>query len=111
MFSESLGQFINKIRAGSEKETARAITLLEDQDPLSREIMQQFYHDFNKPYIIGITGAAGSGKSSLLNLLIKEYLKDSEEKIAVIAVDPTAQQSGGAFLGDRIRMKKTQISS
>ena len=105
LFSESLGQFINKIRAGSEKETARAITLLENQDSLSTKIIQQFYHDFNKPYIIGITGAAGSGKSSLLNLLIKEYLKDSEEKIAVIAVDPTAQQSGGAFLGDRIRMK------
>lgn len=105
IFSESINQFINKIRVGSEKETARAITLLENQDPLSREIMKQLYQNLNKPYIIGITGPAGSGKSTLLNLLIKEYLKSSEEKIAVIAVDPTAQQSGGAFLGDRIRMK------
>lgn len=105
IFSENLDQFINKIRSGSEKETARAITLLENQDPLSSKIMQQLYQNLNKPYIVGITGPAGSGKSSLVNLLLKEYLKKSAEKIAVIAVDPTAQKSGGAFLGDRIRMK------
>ena len=67
--------------------------------------MQQLYQHYNKAYIIGLTGPAGSGKSSLLNLIVKEYLKKSDIKIAVIAVDPTAQKSGGAFLGDRIRMK------
>lgn len=105
LFNQQLDEFVSSIRAGSEKEIARAISLLEDQDPLSSQIMQQLYQNYSKAYLIGITGPAGSGKSSLLNLLIKEYLKRSEEKIAVIAVDPTAQQSGGAFLGDRIRMK------
>lgn len=106
IFSQNLNEFVSSISAGSEKETARAITLLEDNDPLSKKIMQKLYRNFNKPYIIGITGPAGSGKSSLLNLMLKELLKRSKEKIAVIAVDPSSQQSGGAFLGDRIRMKE-----
>ncbi|PTV93940.1 LAO/AO transport system kinase [Halanaerobium saccharolyticum] len=106
LFNQELEQFVSSIRAGREREIARAITLLEDQDPLSSKIMQLLYQNYSKGYLIGITGPAGSGKSSLLNLLVKEYLKKTEEKIAVIAVDPTAQQSGGAFLGDRIRMKE-----
>lgn len=106
LFSQSLGEFISSIRDGQEKETARAISLLENKDPLSKDIMKQFYHDFNKPYIIGITGPAGSGKSSLLNLILKKMLEKKKAKIAVIAVDPTSQKSGGAFLGDRIRMKE-----
>lgn len=105
LFSQSLSKFISEVKAGSERETARAISLLEDQDPLSKKIMRQFYQNYSSPYIIGITGPAGSGKSSLLNLMLKEYLKKSDDKIAVIAVDPSAQQNGGAFLGDRIRMK------
>lgn len=106
LFDQQLDEFVSSIRAGSEKEIARAISLLENQDPLSSKIMQRLYQNYSQAYLIGITGPAGSGKSSLMNLLVKEYLKISEEKIAVIAVDPTSQRSGGAFLGDRIRMKQ-----
>lgn len=106
LFDQQLDEFVSSIRAGSEKEIARAISLLENQDPLSSKIMQRLYQKYSQAYLIGITGPAGSGKSSLMNLLVKEYLKISEEKIAVIAVDPTSQRSGGAFLGDRIRMKQ-----
>ena len=106
LFSQTPEEFIRAVRSGREKETARAISLLENKDPLSRVLMQKFYKRYTKPYIIGITGPAGSGKSSLLNLLLKEWLEKSEDKIAVIAVDPSSQQSGGAFLGDRIRMKE-----
>ncbi len=105
LFQQSQNEFIAAVRDGREQEIARSISLLEDKSPLSREIMKQLYQNFNKPYIIGITGPAGSGKSSLLNLMLKEWLKEPELKIAVIAVDPTSQRSGGAFLGDRIRMK------
>ncbi len=106
LFYQNLKEFISEVRAGKEKETARAISLLENNEPLSKEIMKKFYQNYTKPYIIGITGPAGSGKSSLLNLIIKEFLKRTREKVAVIAVDPSSQQSGGAFLGDRIRMKE-----
>lgn len=105
LFRQTQSEFIAAVKAGREKEIARAISLLEDKSPLSREIMENLYQNFNKPYIIGITGPAGSGKSSLLNLMLKEWLKKSDAKIAVIAVDPTSKKSGGAFLGDRIRMK------
>lgn len=104
--SQNIEDFIKAVKAGKEKETARAISLLENKNPLGRKIMQHFYQNYSKPYIIGITGPAGSGKSSILNLMLKEWLKKfPEDKIAVIAVDPSSHQSGGAFLGDRIRMK------
>jgi len=96
LFQQSQNEFIAAVRDGREQEIARSISLLEDKSPLSREIMKQLYQNFNKPYIIGITGPAGSGKSSLLNLMLKEWLKEPELKIVVIAVDPTSQRSGEA---------------
>ncbi|MCD6450635.1 MAG: methylmalonyl Co-A mutase-associated GTPase MeaB [Thermotogaceae bacterium] len=85
------------------KTLSRLITQMEN-DPLSaRKITKGL--DKKEATVIGITGPAGAGKSTLVNTMIKEYRK-SGYKVGVIAVDPSSPFSGGAFLGDRIRMKQ-----
>jgi len=85
------------------KTLSKLITRLEN-DPLSaRRIIEDL--DKKKAMVIGITGPGGAGKSTLVNAMIKEYRK-SGRKVGVIAVDPSSPFSGGAFLGDRIRMKQ-----
>lgn len=91
--------------AGDKLSIARLITKAEnDRDEISGEMQEIFKHAKFAP-IIGITGVAGSGKSSLVNALIGEFRKQGK-KIGVIAIDPTSPFSGGTLLGDRIRMSQ-----
>ncbi|MHA2251661.1 MAG: methylmalonyl Co-A mutase-associated GTPase MeaB [Candidatus Kariarchaeaceae archaeon] len=82
---------------------ARAITLVENQSPMTHDILNQIFPFTGKAHIIGVTGPPGSGKSTLVDKVIKE-LRENEFTVGVIAVDPTSPFSGGAILGDRIRM-------
>jgi len=96
---------IEKMRKGSRRAVARLITKVENGGPdVSKEIIKEIYPETGKSYIIGITGSPGSGKSTLTNQIATEYLKKGL-KVSIIAVDPTSPFSGGALLGDRIRMK------
>ncbi len=96
---------IEKMRKGDRRAVARLITKVENGGPeVSKQIIKEIYPETGKSFIIGITGSPGSGKSTLTNQIASEYLKKGL-KISIIAVDPTSPFSGGALLGDRIRMK------
>ena len=82
---------------------ARLISMLENNDEKAIDIIKKLFHKTGNAYVIGITGSPGSGKSTLTDRLTKELRKQGK-KIGIIAIDPTSPFSGGAILGDRIRM-------
>ncbi len=96
---------VQKILKGSPKAMARAISLIEDRDDRAQEILKGIFPYSGKSIIIGITGAPGSGKSTLVDQIVNVF-KEKKKKIGIIAVDPTSPFSGGAILGDRIRMMR-----
>jgi len=96
---------VQEILKGSPKAMARAISLIENRDGHAQEILKGIFPYSGKSIIIGITGAPGSGKSTLVDQIVTVF-KEKQKKIGIIAVDPTSPFSGGAILGDRIRMMR-----
>jgi LAO/AO transport system kinase len=90
---------------GDQLAGARLIRLLEEENPKGIEILKRLYPHTGKAFIMGITGPPGSGKSTLVNCIISE-VRSRKLKIAVVAIDPSSPISGGALLGDRIRMHR-----
>ncbi len=83
---------------------ARAISAVERRDPSCRVLLKDLFHKAGRAYVIGITGTPGAGKSTLLEKLAAEYRRNGK-RVGIIAIDPTSPFSGGAILGDRIRMQ------
>lgn len=96
---------IRDILAGSKLAGSKLIRLLEDGESKALDMIKNLYPKSGNAFIIGITGSPGVGKSTLIDALISE-LRAREYKVAVLAVDPSSPISGGAILGDRIRMQK-----
>jgi len=94
----------DRVRQGDPRAVARAISLVEDETPHGAELVRRIFADTGKAYLIGITGSPGAGKSTLVDRLIAE-LRRSGRSVGVIAVDPTSPYTGGAILGDRVRMQ------
>ena len=85
---------------------ARAISLIEDEDPAGADLMRAIFGRTGRAYLVGVTGPPGAGKSTLVDRMIGELRKTpSTLRVGVIAVDPTSPFSGGAVLGDRLRMQ------
>jgi LAO/AO transport system kinase len=102
---ETYKKYIAGILKDDKISIARSITLVENEDDASDKLLKELFKHTGKAYRIGITGPPGAGKSSLTNCLVK-HLVQRNLKVGVIAVDPTSPFTGGALLGDRIRMQE-----
>jgi len=91
------------VRTGDTRALARAISLVENGDPLAYDLVRDIYPDTGRTYAVGITGPPGVGKSSLISGLIG-HIRAQERTIGVISVDPSSPFTHGALLGDRIRL-------
>lgn len=104
VLANTIQTWADQIRAGDPRSLARAISIIEDNAPEALELLKALFPFTGKARVIGLTGAPGAGKSTLVDQLAREYRKQ-ERKIGIIAVDPTSPYTGGAILGDRIRMQ------
>ena len=99
-----LDRWAAQICAGDVRALSRAITAIEDHDPRAEDLVQRLFPRTGNAYLVGVTGAPGTGKSTLVDRLAAQY-RSRGNTVGIIAVDPTSPYSGGAILGDRIRMQ------
>lgn len=97
--------FAQEVAKGNRLALARLLTLIENQDETGLSALDALYPHTGTAHIVGITGPSGSGKSTLVNRLALDLVDRVGKKTAIIAVDPTSPFSGGALLGDRVRMR------
>jgi LAO/AO transport system kinase len=93
-----------RVIAGDARAVARAISLVEDEGPDGAALIQRIFASTGRAYVVGVTGPPGAGKSTLVDRMIVE-LRRANRTVGVVAVDPTSPFSGGALLGDRVRMQ------
>ena len=98
-------EIVNGVLAGNKRSIAKAITAIENCTDESPELIARLFPHTGKAHVIGLTGAGGAGKSTLIEKIVREY-RNRGKTVGVVAVDPTSPFSGGAFLGDRIRMQE-----
>ena len=100
----NVSELVEKARTGDARSVARLISLVEDASPLLREVMAGLAPYAGNAHVVGLTGSPGVGKSTSTAALVKA-LRDQDMRVGVLAVDPSSPFSGGALLGDRVRMQ------
>jgi LAO/AO transport system kinase len=98
-----LENIVERLLSGDRRALARMVTLIENEIPAARRYLAELHQYAGRAHIVGVTGAPGAGKSTLVTHLVRE-LRRRDAKVSVVAVDPTSPFTGGAILGDRIRM-------
>jgi len=93
------------VLAGDPRAIARAISLIEDEDAASADLVRAIFGRTGRAYLIGVTGPPGAGKSTLVDRMVAAIRTQGTQSVGVIAVDPTSPFTGGAVLGDRVRMQ------
>ncbi len=101
--AESIPDLVARARGGEPRAVARLISLVEDESPLLREVMAALAPHTGHAHVIGLTGSPGVGKSTSTNALVRAF-RAQGRSVGVLAVDPSSPFSGGALLGDRVRM-------
>jgi LAO/AO transport system kinase len=102
---DTLNSVIEQLRAGDSRALARAISTVENRTPGWSELLKALFPHSGRARILGLTGPPGAGKSTLVDQLARHYRKENRT-VGIIAVDPTSPYTGGAILGDRIRMQE-----
>lgn len=102
--SEALQKVVSGVLSGNRLMLARAITQIENEAPAARQLLRALFFHAGQAHIIGITGAPGTGKSTLVTELARAF-RTLGKSVAIVAVDPTSPFTGGALLGDRVRMR------
>ena len=105
MAATATGDLLARARAGDKRSIARLVSVVENDDPGAAEAMRALYPETGGAQIVGITGPPGGGKSTLVNRLAGTY-RERSSRVAIVAVDPSSPFTGGAILGDRIRMRE-----
>ncbi|ONI72373.1 transporter [Kribbella sp. ALI-6-A] len=100
-----VAELVERARDGESRAVARLISLVEDESPLLREVMAALAPHAGRAHIVGITGSPGVGKSTSTSALVTAY-RATGKRVGVLAVDPSSPFSGGALLGDRVRMQE-----
>jgi len=110
MTEERIQELAEGILGGEKRALARVITLLEDESPWAPQILSKLHSHTGKAYRVGLTGPPGAGKSTLMEKLALEG-RAAGFKVGILAVDPSSPFTGGALLGDRVRMSKALVDS
>ena len=110
MSASAAPSIAERVIAGDPRAIARAISLVEDEDPAGIELVRSIFSHTGRGYLVGITGPPGAGKSTLVDRLTTEWRRPSVSSrtprtVGIVAVDPTSPFTGGAVLGDRLRMQ------
>ncbi len=105
---DSVRGLVDSLLEGDKRSAGKLISLIEDDEPEAVEALERIYPHTGRAHLIGFTGPPGVGKSSLINRLVRTF-RSRGKSVGVVAVDPTSPYTGGAVLGDRIRMADTGV--